>query len=491
MRTTFFVLIGGFLGGVACRSFGAIDIPTQASLLVGAVCLFLVGYFVIHDKVSLYSSLFILALLLGVYRTEYAFSEYRKGYVLTPEEVFSGLGTVIQEPDMRDTHTILYVRLETGREDTETNVRIKAPQYPPIVYGERVMVQGAVHVPESFKTETGRVFNYEGYLMKDHVQYELRDASVVSTGTFTASSFMSFLLSLKHAWLASISRNLNEPNASLAGGVIVGAKQSLGEKWLGAFRDTGIIHIVVLSGYNLTLVSNSIVRGTAFLPQAIRLSCGVFGIISFAIMVGGGATVVRASVMAVLGMLVGFVNRPHALLRALFLAALVMVFWNPFVLMFDSGFQLSFMATLGLIVMAPILEKKFTLVPVSSGFRGIVAGTVATQLAVLPLLLYHIGVVSLIAPVVNMLVLPVVPTVMLIGFLTGVVGIWSTVLALPFSLVSNLLLSYIFTTVKIFASFPYASITVDALPWWSLILLYSVFPLWYFVYKIKITRSLC
>lgn len=485
MRASFYVLVIGFMSGVAFRSLVGVSEWSQFAIFVCATGVLTVGILLKKQSLSMYVSFFLLAVVLGIFRTDVAFSQFENGKVLTGDAMHIGEGVVVSEPDVRDTYTVLYVELKNESGKNETKVRVKVPLYPEYVYGERVLLRGEVHVPETFETETGRTFDYPGYLMKDNVQYELRDVSVRSTGVIAGNTLTRTLLSLKRRWLTAIAQTLREPDASLAGGVIVGAKQSLGEHWLQAFRDTGIIHIVVLSGYNLTLVANSIVRSTVVLPTAARFALGSFGVFSFALMVGGGATVVRASIMAILGMFAVYVKRPYLLVRALFLAALAMVLWNPFVLVFDAGFQLSFVATLGLIALAPSVEGKCTWIPARWGLRNIAAATIATQLAVLPLLLYHIGTVSLIAPVVNMLVLPVVPVVMLVGFITGSIGMYNIVLALPFSFIAHVFFVYIFSVVDLFSSIPYATVTLTALPWWSLIFLYSMFPLWYFAYKPK------
>jgi competence protein ComEC len=183
--------------------------------------------------------------------------------------------------------------------------------------------------------------------------------------------------------------------------------------------------------------------------------------------------------MAILGMLATFTARPYVVIRALALAALGMVLWNPFVLVYDPGFQLSFMATVGLILGAPLVERFITKVPTLLDFRGILAATVATQVAVLPLLLYQIGQVSLVAPIVNMLVLPLVAYMMLLGFLAGLVGMVSTTLAFPLAWLAHILLGYTFVVVDLFGRFSFASILVPPVSVWVVGVLYAVLALVY------------
>lgn len=473
MRTTFSVLVGGCITGVAVRSVFDVPYTIYMALFVGVVVLLGVGVLLSRASVFLYVGLFILVGLLGVLRTDFAYSTYHTGRVFTDGSQLQATGIISTEPDTRDTHTILYITV-VGDKGVRTGFRVKVPSHHLYAYGKQVNITGKVHVPEAFMTETGRVFDYPGYLMKDGIQYELRDAEVTPTGVFAGNSIIRTLLTAKHAWLQSIANMLPEPAASLAGGVIVGAKQSLGKVWLDHFRDTGIIHIVVLSGYNLTLVANAITHSLKGLPQTVRFFAGSVGIASFALMVGGGATVIRASVMAFLGMLAGFIRRRYILLRALLLAGLFMVLWNPFVLLFDTGFQLSFVATAGLILVAPYLERFLGMVTSQIGLRSIVAATIATQCAVLPLLLYHIGTVSVVAPLVNILILPIVPFAMFFGFIGGMLGIVNGVIALPFAYTAYTMFTYMFSVVSLFSALPFAAVTLPHIPWWIIMLMYGV-----------------
>ena len=131
-------------------------------------------------------------------------------------------------------------------------------------------------------------------------------------------------------------------------------KRALGKDLEEVFRTVGIIHIVVLSGYNIMIVADAIMRVLAlfFFPRT-RLIIGVGTIALFAILVGLSATVVRASMMAALVLIARGTGRQYAVLRALAFAGTVMLLINPYLLVYDPVFQLSFLATLGLILLSP------------------------------------------------------------------------------------------------------------------------------------------
>ncbi|MCR4306430.1 MAG: ComEC family competence protein, partial [Candidatus Yonathbacteria bacterium] len=358
------------------------------------------------------------------------------------------------------------------QEKIKSKIILSAEQYPEYDYGDRVRVVGILKKPKNFTSDTGREFNYEEFLGKDGIYYELAYPEIDLLGKEEGSIVKSALFSLKHSFLERISRVIPEPHASLLGGLVVGAKQALGKDLLDDFRTAGIIHIVVLSGYNITIVAEAIMRFFSFLPRVAGMWLGVISIVFFAVMTGAGATIVRASIMALLVILARATGRTHDITIALFLAGFLMLLHNPKILMFDPSFQLSFLATLGLIYGAPLIEKYFHLVPTRFQLREFATATIATQIFVLPLLLYMTGEFSVVALPVNLLVLVFIPLTMLFGFLTGAIGFVSTVLSVPFATVSYLFLAYELQVVEFFSSLPFASVSVSYFPLWLLAILY-------------------
>jgi competence protein ComEC len=203
-------------------------------------------------------------------------------------------------------------------------------------------------------------------------------------------------------------------------------------------------------------------------------------------LVGYSASVVRASVMAGLFLLTILLDRPYYVFRMLVLAGFMMVMVEPYSLRYDIGFQLSFMATLGLILVAPQLEVAWSQVTTWFSVRSFLIATVATQIAVAPLLLYYMGEWSIIAIVANILVLPMVPLAMLTTFSTGLVALVIPQLVLPLALLANLTLWYIIMIATTLARLPYAAISVPPFPPGLVLVLYICLALswyWYTIYR--------
>jgi competence protein ComEC len=477
----FYTLVVGFAGGIFLRSF--FDIGNEGLLLV-LLLSFVMGMLWRRNTKGisparatytvgtplLLASIALFSVALGMLRLDVTTWHVSPLTGVEEQKIeFSGL--IAREPDVRVSSIHLYVRDAKSRE----LILVTTNPYQTFSYGDTVSISGVLKRPESFEGDLGRTFNYPGYLRARGVEHVVSFADVAVVESGGGNFAIRALLDVKHALMASIESLIPEPQAGLSEGLLLGVKRALGENLDKVFRVTGIIHIVVLSGYNIMIVVEATMRVLSlfFFPRT-RAVIGALVIIAFALMVGLSATVVRASVMAGLVMLARSTGRVYAIMRALMLAGVVMLILNPYLLVFDPGFQLSFLATLGLVLIAPHIEARLHLLPTKFHVREFVTATIATQLMVLPLLLYLMGTFSVVAVPVNVLVLPAVPFAMLFTFTASVVGFVFAPLGIIFGYVAHLLLSYIITVATLAASIPIASFTVPAFPFWIVLCAYGV-----------------
>ncbi len=377
-------------------------------------------------------------------------------------------GQVVREPDIRETSQHLYVAVD------EDKLLITVDRFTEVLYGDVISVTGTLRAPEPFITDLGRTFNYPEYLKVRGVEYQINFADIEVLEGGKGNSFLSFLFDTKVAFKTKLNLYIAEPAAALGQGLLLGVKQALGEELETAFRKTGIIHIVVLSGYNIMLVVSFVMVLLRPVSQReIKLIIGVLAICSFALLVGLSATVLRACFMAIVLLMALTFKRLYLGLRILLLAAAVMVFMNPLLLVYDVGFQLSFLATLGLLLLTPQLERLFRVLPAAYGVRSLLAATLGAQIAVLPLLLYQVGEFSVVSLIVNLLVLPVVPLAMLLTFATGSLAFVSPVLASLLAWPTYLVLQYINEVALWFAALPFAAYTVPLFPFWLVVVIYA------------------
>lgn len=489
----FYAVAVSFAFGIFIRSFVSLGFPEIIWFLLIAIVLAIVAgkkggaLFARHLTIT---SLLLFFFSLGILRFEWA-SWYEKNPIFenkVGEELIIE-GIVTHEPSERANTTHLYVKA-----NGELFLTIVDRHVAEFSYGDRVKVTATLKKPESFETDLGRTFNYPGYLLAQGVSYTLPFAEIEIMERGQGNFLLAQIFSFKSAFIEKVESLIPEPQAGLSEGLLLGVKKALGEDLETVFRKTGIIHIVVLSGYNIMLVVifiRYILGGV--LGRRFGSLVSLAGVALFAVMVGLSATVLRASIMAGLLILLGFTGRVYLVLRGLVLAGIIMLLINPYLLAFDVGFQLSFLATLGLILVAPFLDKKLTAVP-NKWFktREFLVATLATQLFVLPLLLYQIGEFSLVAVLVNVLVLPMVPVSMLLTFLSGMAAFFSTALAVPLAFADYLSLGYIIGIANWFAKLPLASFIVPAFPFWLVPFAYGLiaYLVWYFVYREKETGDL-
>ena len=453
----FFGFIISFIVGVALESI--LNFGYSFAILCALLSLFvlLTPRVRSQTKSVLFVSLILLGGALGVFRVDVSLAN-TSAHALNSivGEVAKVDGLIVAEPDVREEYTNIVLGSE-GVHKEKTRILVRVQAFPALKYGDLVSAVGKVTIPKNFPTEDNmRAFDYRSYLAKDGIFYQMYFPEVTIISHGNGNVIREKLFTFKSWLIKNISQSIPEPEASLASGITLGAKQSLGEDLIQKFRETGVAHIVVLSGYNIAVVAGIISRLIMFMPFSIRLVMSALGITLFAVMVGGGATVVRATAMALVVILARVFGREGDALRVLVLVGGLMVFVNPMILLHDVSFQLSFSATLAIVVFVPVIEKYFSFIS-SRIFREIVVTTFATQIFVLPLILYHMGSVSLIGFISNIFILPVVPVAMMLVALVAIFS-WMPFVGSLLAFLAYILLAYTVTLVEFFARVPFASL---------------------------------
>ncbi|MFL7791749.1 MAG: ComEC/Rec2 family competence protein, partial [Anaerolineae bacterium] len=325
-------------------------------------------------------------------------------------------GVVVGEPDERETYTNLRVRAEQlalsdgalagtpdGVElDVDGLVLVKADRYPRRSYGDRVLVEGVLETPPILED-----FSYKDYLARQGIHSMMRRAEVELLAERQASPILYALFQLKRHAQSTIAAILPEPQAALLTGILLGVETGIPADLMDDFAATGTTHIIAISGFNITIVSG------IFFAIAKRLFgkqrafwVAAVGIAVYTILVGASAAVVRAAAMGILYLVAIRVGRATYAPASLAASAFFMTLLNPHTL-WDVGFQLSFAATIGLVLYTEPLEQAFTraLARVTSAERAekIVGSiseallvTLAAQITTLPIILNIFGRLSLI-----------------------------------------------------------------------------------------------
>lgn len=470
-----FVLLWGFVGGVFLASFVHM-VPLVSILIIFLGMMVLLVEKIDKRAMSTEVMLVALALIaLGCGTLRYAVKDFHSS------DLPSQQGIVADEPEHRDTDTRFTYLADNG-----ARALVSTDMYSHVAYGDRVQISCKFEVPGVITDDTGS-FDYGAYLAREDIYSTCNFAKVDIISSGRGNPLKSFLFSIKNAFTSKMKAILPEPESSLLAGLTVAGKQALPSAVQNDFKNAGVVHIVVLSGYNITIIAEFFLIILGFLSLRRRVAASAFGIMLFVLMTGASATIVRAAIMAVIVLLGKVLHREYSVPRGLLLAGALMLLFNPKLLVFDPSFQLTFLAMLALIYAEPIVRRWMAKVQVPTlGREGksrslapwltsLLATTLATQLVVLPYLLYNNGSVSLVALVSNVLILVFVPLTMLIGFVATTLAFVSPYLALAFTLMSHVLLAWILGVAHILGNLSWASIQISHFNVWLTLLSYAVF----------------
>ena len=476
-----YVLAIGLLGGLALGLIVTLQVVYLLVWMCGAGVLIVFGLALLPSKrasLLFLAALFLAAVVFGIVRANLYLQQQQleslQTYETSDKERALVEGVVTNDPERRATslHANVSVTKINGSE-VRGNLLAILDLQSSLSYGDKVVLKGNIKEPQPFETNTGHTFDYKGYLQVQGISAMMPYATLVSVqqGGF---SLQGFLFTVKHYFEGSIEKIFPETDGSLLEGILLGERRGIPQYLTDAFVASSLVHIVVLSGHNMTIVSEGVFRALAFLPRTASYGAGAFLMLLFALMTGAGATTVRALIMALVALLARYLHRSALALRSLAVAVTAMALWNPPSLLHDPSFILSVLATFGLITLAPWVEQKLQRVPEFKKFnlRSIVATTIAVEIFVTPALLFFSGTFSVFALPANLLALPVVPFAMLSGFIAGLLGLVNPSLALLPALLCDAALKWLMLVATTTKSLPYSTATVAQFPVWIIFAVY-------------------
>ncbi len=323
-------------------------------------------------------------------------------------------------------------------------------------YKDILLVSGKLLEPEPFLGTGGALFDYAWYLKKDRVNFLLKVEKVISKEKYENLSILKRLYSFKSLLLLKIGEIMPYPESGLLSGILLGEKGALSAELRLHLTSSGLIHIAVLSGYNVAVIAALVLFLFGSFRPSVRFPLAVISILILILMTGADPSGVRAGIMGFLFLLGGYLGRVSDAGRLLFIAGFLMLLLNPFLLLHDPGFQLSFLATAGLIFLTPLIQAVFSRfyprLPASAS--GLIATTLGAQTFVTPLLLYQTGVFSLYSLPANLLVLPVVPAAMFLGAGAVFLSLVSNIFAAPVAYLAYAFLYYSESVARFAAGLP-------------------------------------
>lgn len=401
----------------------------------------------------------------------------RTHYSSIPQEWFEYqtviTGIVVNDPDrgLEKVKIIIspFFPSVTTQKKSISDILITLPSGTKISYGDQIILTGIVKSPEAFDTDTGRIFDYPNYLAVHDIYGTIQVNEVKITSHHQGNHFLEILFSVKKYFVDMIRKLFPRAEAGLFAGIIIGEKSLLPKEVLADFQIAGLTHMVVLSGFNITIVAIFMVSVLSWLGCGYRTRrLGAFiGIPIFVAMTGMGASSVRAAIMSLMVFGLQIATRPAHSFRVIMFTAGIMIFINPRIVLYDPSFHMSFLAFIGLIYVTPVIERWGEQFGEWFGLKDLIIETTAVQIFVMPYILWMNGRFSLLLLISNILTVPLVSLIMGVGF--GVVLVAFLVYPLGYLITFPVTwgLSYVLYIAHTVASVKWAIVTIPSFSaWW-------------------------
>ena len=386
------------------------------------------------------------------------------------------VGTVFEEPDLRGNTANYVIRVENPGLKGKILLGITSSKSF-FSYGDKLRIEGVPEIPRG-PGNPGE-FNYPKYLETKGIRLVLKSrggTGISKTGTGSINPLVNMCIGVKQRLVRPLEKSLPVQHAGLMKGILFGDCGQIDAGVRDDFALTGVIHILSVSGFHVgLLVSFCLFAGQA--AGLSRIASSLFTVMVtalYAVMTGASPPVIRASVMAWLLLLAHAKGYRYNWADAMGLAAFAILLHNPHAL-FRAGFQLSFAATWGILYLAPLLQGFLRILPADGPIPGTTRAAVvalAAQLAVLPLSSYYFNYLSLVSLPANLVIVPVVSLLMLLGGFASLTGALWLPFAETVNISTGLILDLVIALSRFMAELPFAVVTVKSPPIASIPALY-------------------
>ncbi|MBI3631544.1 MAG: ComEC/Rec2 family competence protein [Candidatus Staskawiczbacteria bacterium] len=470
-----FYLSISFIAGIFISSVVKIPPIFSWGFLFLGVLIIIASVFFKRDNLAI-TSFCIFFLVLGIIRLQISEfnilnNELRK---LNNKGETTLIGKIISEPDVRENSQKLKIKIENPKGIVLATVG----RYPEYKFLDKLKIIGKLEIPA--ETED---FSYKNYLLKDGIYSVMAFPKVELLGqekTAPVDLVYAEILKFKQKLRESIRKNYSPPQSLILEGTILGDNGVMSQDLKNKLNITGLRHIIAVSGTHVVILSAILISLLLAMglwrQQAFYVSVTFIWI--YIILTGLPASGVRAGIMGTLFLLAEKLGRQSTATRIITMAGAVMVAQNPLLLLYDVGFQLSFLASMGIIYFNPFFTNLFIKFAFSKKFKvknliNIISTTFAAQIFTLPVMVYNFGNISLVSPITNLLVLPIVSGLMIFGFLSSILGIMSQSLGWIFSVPCWFLLTYFIKVIDIFSQ-PWAVKTIKNIHWIWIVISYFI-----------------
>lgn len=323
-------------------------------------------------------------------------------------------------------------------------------------------------------TASGRVRLPRGYQNPGQLDMELMLKSAGVSASLTSgkrpieiepqagSMFLRTVAAIRTHYRAAMEQVMPRADAAAIFAMLFGGYEGINEDLLDSFTITGIVHILSVSGSHISLLAAVMAALGALLrlPRAVTAGLVVTAIIIYSVLAGLVPPVIRSGIMGALTFMAVALERERDARRVLLITGLVMLASSP-LLLFHISFQLSFMATAGLLYLAPAIRGWLTARGVPAWAAMSLAITIAAQLATLPIIAWYYNVLSISSLLANLVVVPLVELMIVVGLAAGILALLPVIGSVIYML-DSLLLGVVFELTRRIAGLPAAQVYIPA-----------------------------
>lgn len=383
-------------------------------------------------------------------------------------------GIVIDEPDIRDDRILLRVDADSIFTNSDTfptdgQILVETFVLTDVKYGDHIRATGSLITPAEWDT-----FSYADYLGRQGMFTIMPYAGVEVLESGYGSPFFASLIDLKRKVQHQIALILPEPQAGLLMGILLGNERGIAPELADDFSRVGASHIIAISGFNMVIVSAIVMRFFEGIFRERKLPAVVAGILVisvYTIFVGANLAVIRAALMSAMLVIAPLFKRKTYVPASLAFVTLILSIPTPSVLQ-DIGFQLSFLAVLGLALFADplsrrfkaLLERRFPLAHanvIHIFLNDPLIVSLAAQITTLPLIILYFGRLSLLSIPVNVLIVPVQSILLVVAMVAVGVSIFFPPIGTVIYWIDMTFLSWSIGVVRTFARLDFADIALN------------------------------
>lgn len=486
MRRPLLLIFPAYCVGIIVADY--LPLPVWLVFLWGVASAFVAGW-AIHKKWALAPYLLVLAVILsGLVRMSavstlpaHFIANYIQESPMRVEGVIREIvGSWAEGNEKIRTVYVLdakQVAILSGTHQVEGKIRLtvrQAKEQPLRQIGDRIFVMGKLQLPKPGSNPGD--LDYRTYLLRHGIGAVMSSNGehVAQVGNVAWYKPLSKMRQIRESVSNAMTTHMGETEAAMLKGLVFGERTAIPAQIEWAFADTGLVHILSVSGYHVALITGIVYTVLRLLSwtETTVIKVTILCLGWYVLLVGFSPPVLRSAIMAVVLMGAVVLLRKKDALQALLVAGWVLLLWDPRQI-YDIGFQLSFGATAGLIVLSPGIMALFNKW-LPAWATAIIATTIAATLAVVPMLANYFQQLSLISLLANVILTYPVSVLIISGILAAILGsIWAP-LAYSIVIFNNWLTEMIIQATNCLAKMPFATVHIGAFSWWLVVVYYML-----------------